>query len=62
MPRYTVYECDRCGKKKTDDEIPDDWMFGIVTKSKGDPYALDKRYVWCGSCLRDITKRMAEAG
>jgi hypothetical protein len=61
MPKYTVFECDKCGVKKLEPELPDGWIYGLLTKNGGDPYRLDKRYVWCQPCAALVVERQSEA-
>ena len=63
MSEYKVFQCDRCGRKITQDMLPSGWKRVVLTEEVqvGEVNVKDKICVWCGPCVSEITQRLPEA-
>lgn len=64
MSKYTVYECDRCGKNTKSEEWPPYWMEVQIVRNANYPSDSGAYFYLCDSCgkrVRSELERKPEA-
>jgi hypothetical protein len=60
MAKLIIWECDKCGKKATDDEFPSGWATAEVKLFLPNWSTKKSEMMWCSTCWRWVTERAPE--
>lgn len=58
MAKFTVWQCDRCGRQLVKEDSPLDWMKAELRETSGTRTA---ERLWCGPCWSDIKQPIPKA-